>query len=122
MKSKFLLIALLMPFVALQAQTSDSTKVITNSQMIGIGGTNVLDTYLSAEHFTGIGISYLSHTERQKTGKLWSTILEHEANLSSVKDVRTRSMSWRVRTTCIGESCTNCYRSTNGWACRWVEW
>ena len=71
MKSKFLLIALLMPFVALQAQTSDSTKVITNSQMIGIGGTNVLDTYLSAEHFTGIGISYLSHTERQKTGKLW---------------------------------------------------
>ena len=86
MKSKFLLIALLMPFVALQAQTSDSTKVITNSQMIGIGGTNVLDTYLSAEHFTGIGISYLSHTERQKTGKLWSTILEHEANLSSVKD------------------------------------
>ena len=46
----------------------------------------MLDTYLSAEHFTGIGISYLSHTERQKTGKLWSTILEHEANLSSVKD------------------------------------
>ena len=64
----------------------NAQKVITNSQMIGIGGTNVLDTYLSAEHFKGFGISYLSHTERQRTGHRWSTILEHEANLSSVKD------------------------------------
>jgi hypothetical protein len=55
----------------------------TNSQMIGIGSTRVLDTYLSAEHFSGIGFSYLSHTERQKR---LSTIIEHEANFSTVKD------------------------------------
>ena len=64
----------------------NAQKVITNSQMIGIGGTNVLDTYLSAEHFKGFGASYLSHTERQRTTSRWSTIVEHEANLSNVKD------------------------------------
>ena len=86
MKRKLLLAALLFPFVTLAAQTGDSVKVITNSQMIGLGGTHVLDTYLSDEHFKGFGITYLSHTERQRTGRRWSTILEHEANLSSVKD------------------------------------
>lgn len=86
MKSKFLLIALIIPFGTLSAQSNDSAKVITNSQMIGLGGTHVLDTYLSAEHFKGFGISYLSHTERQKMERRWSTIIEHEANLSSVKD------------------------------------
>jgi hypothetical protein len=55
----------------------------TNSQMIGFGPTRVLDTYLSAEHFKGTGITYLSHTERQKR---LSTIIEHEANFSTVKD------------------------------------
>ena len=86
MKSKFLLIALIIPFGTLFAQSGDSAKVITNSQMIGLGGTHVLDTYLSAEHFKGFGISYMSHTERQKTTRRWSTLIEHEANLSSVKD------------------------------------
>ena len=78
MKIKLLFLALLVPYVALTAQ-----PVITNSQMIGIGPTRVLDTYLSAEHFSGVGFSYLSHTERQKR---LSTIIEHEANFSTVKD------------------------------------
>ena len=86
MKRKFLLAALLIPLATLSAQPGDSVKVIINSQMIGLGGTHVLDTYLSDEHFKGFGITYLSHTERQRTGRRWSTILEHEANLSSVKD------------------------------------
>lgn len=54
--------------------------------MVGIGGTNVLDTYLSIEHFTGTGISFLSTVERHREGRHWSTLLEHEANLSAVKD------------------------------------
>ena len=78
MKIKLLFLALLVPYVALTAQ-----PVITNSQMIGVGSTRVLDTYLSAEHFSGIGFSFLSHTERQKR---LSTIIEHEANFSTVKD------------------------------------
>lgn len=63
-------------------------KVITRSTMIGIGGTNVLDTYLSNEHFKGLGGSFLSTIERQREGKRWSTLMEHEANFSTVKDRR----------------------------------
>lgn len=107
MKRKLLLAALLFPFVTLAAQTGDSVKVITNSQMIGLGGTHVLDTYLSDEHFKGFGITYLSHTERQRTGRRWSTILEHEANLSSVKDRANKKQELEGPITCIGENSTS---------------
>ncbi len=69
-----------------QAQNVDSLKVITRSTMIGIGWSNILDTYLSEEHFSGIGFSFLSTIERQRPKHRWSTLLEHEANISSVKD------------------------------------
>ncbi len=74
----------------LQAQNADSLKIITRSTMLGLGGTNVLDTYLSEEHFTGFGLSFLSTVERQKPNRKWATMIEHEANFSSVKD-RARS-------------------------------
>ena len=61
-------------------------KVITRSTMIGIGTSNVLDTYLSQEHFTGLGMSFLTTIERCNTDSRWSTLMEHEANISSVKD------------------------------------
>jgi len=86
MKIKLLFLALLGPFAALSTQPANAQKTITNSQHIGFGPTRVLDTYLSAEHFKGVGLTYLSHTERQRDSIRWSTILEHEANLSSVKD------------------------------------
>lgn len=73
-------------FVALNA---NAQKEVTNSQMIGFGPTKVLDTYLSAEHFSGTGITYLSHTERKSKNSIpnkLTTIIQHEANLSSVKD------------------------------------
>ena len=58
----------------------------TSSRMIGVGGTNVLDTYLSDEHFTGMGLSFLATVEYHKPQRHWTTLMEHEANLSSVKD------------------------------------
>jgi hypothetical protein len=61
-------------------------KVITRSTMLGFGRTNVLDTYLSAEHFKGNGLSFVTTIERQRPDKRWSTLMEHEANLSTVKD------------------------------------
>ena len=64
----------------------NAQKLITRSTMIGLGPTNVLDTYLSQEHFTGLGMSFLSTIERNRTGCRWSTLMEHEANISSVKD------------------------------------
>lgn len=69
------------------AQTSgESAKVITSSRMIGIGGTNVLDTYLSQEHFSGTGLSFVATVERKRPQRKWSTLMEHEANLSLVHD------------------------------------
>ena len=69
-----------------QELTANSQKVVTRSTMIGIGTSNVLDTYLSQEHFKGAGVSFLSTIERNRTDCRWSTIMEHEANISSVKD------------------------------------
>ena len=69
----------------LQAQSADSPKIITRSTAVGIGGTNILDTYLSDEHFKGTGISFLSTIEREKPSSSWSTLMEHEANLSLCK-------------------------------------
>ena len=84
MKIKFLLLALL-PYAATMSQTqpSDSQKVITRSTMVGIGATNILDTYLSEEHFKGGGISFLATVERQQQNSRWATLMEHEANISS---------------------------------------
>ena len=84
MKIKFLLLALL-PYAAAmsQPQPNDSQKVITRSTMVGIGATNILDTYLSEEHFKGGGISFLATVERQRQDSRWTTLMEHEANISS---------------------------------------
>ena len=61
-------------------------KVVTRGTMIGVGPTNILDTYLSDEHFSGIGASLLVTIERQRPGSRWTTLMEHEANLSTNKD------------------------------------
>ncbi|MDE6002164.1 MAG: DUF3316 domain-containing protein [Prevotella sp.] len=85
MKSKFLFlnaVLFLFSYVTLSAQ-----PLRKNSQMVGIGPTQVLDTYLSAEHFSGTGLTYLSHTERLKQDSAClSTLIEHEASLSQVHD------------------------------------
>ena len=64
----------------------NAQKVITRSTMVGFGSTNILDTYLSAEHFKGSGMSFVTTIERQRPDRHWSTIMEHEANLSTTKD------------------------------------
>ena len=87
-KIKLLLLALV-PYTATFSQSlpsEDAQKVVTRSTMIGLGPSDVLDTYLSQEHFTGLGMSFLSAIERKKTDGRWSTLIEHEANISSVKD------------------------------------
>ena len=69
-----------------QELTANSQKVITRSTMVGFGSTNILDTYLSAEHFKGSGMSFVTTIERQRPDRHWSTVMEHEANLSTTKD------------------------------------
>ncbi len=74
--------------LALMAQEADSVRgrMTTTSYMIGFGSTKLLDTYLSQEHFDGSGITFLSTVERQKPASRWSTLMQHQANVSTVKD------------------------------------
>lgn len=56
--TNILLFLLLLPFAA-------SAQEITNARMIGIGTSNILDTYLSPEKYKGTDIRYISHTLRK---------------------------------------------------------
>ena len=80
----FITIALFALLVPSAAWAQD--KLITRSHMVGIGGSNILDTYLSNEQFKGIGFSFVATIERQRPEHHWSTLMEHEANLSNGKD------------------------------------
>lgn len=85
-KALVLLPFYLFPLVPIQAQPTDSTRIHTTVNLLGVGNTNILDTYLSQEKFSGIGITYLNVTEWQETNSRWSTLIQQEANLSSTED------------------------------------
>lgn len=61
-------------------------QTTTTTYQVGIGGSNVLDTYLSQESFSGLGLSFLATIERQKPDKKWVTRIEHQVNLANVND------------------------------------
>lgn len=87
-------ILLLALCLAAAAQEPEQGKIVTNAQMIGIGSTNILDTYISPEKYNGTEIRYMSHTVRQKLrqqpvdtlshrfGRRLSTELIHQGYLS----------------------------------------
>lgn len=58
----------------------------TSAHLVGIGSTRVLDTYISQEKFSGPGLSYLNVREYAAPRKRWSSVVEHEVGLSSIKD------------------------------------
>lgn len=62
------------------------------SHMIGLGPSRVLDTYISQEKYSGIGLTYLYIREGKKPGKHWQNNIEHEIDLSKTKD-RTNTTS-----------------------------
>lgn len=64
----------------------DSLRSTTVSYQVGFGSSKLLDTYLSQEHFNGEGFTFLSTWERNISGKHWSTLMEHQANLSATDD------------------------------------
>lgn len=67
-------------FPALSAQPS------TSANLIGVGPTRLLDTYLTPEHFSGTGITYLNIREWQRPGRHWATTLQQEVDLSFSHD------------------------------------
>ena len=69
---------------AAEQGTTGVTHTVTHQ--IGAGTTKILDTYLSNEHFSGTGLTYLSTSERERGGSRWTTLMEHQANLSISND------------------------------------
>lgn len=67
--------------MVVSAQTVHNT-----ARQVGVGSTNILDTYLSQEKFSGVGITLLNSDERLRDSCRWSTVVEHELNMSSVED------------------------------------
>lgn len=76
---------------------SAQEKHIINTKMLGIGYNSIQDTYLSPEHYGGVEVRYLSHTEReraeavrdpvsgQETGKgksRWTRLIINEGNFA----------------------------------------
>jgi len=61
-------------------------KVTTSTNMIGVGGTNILDTYLSAEKYRGTEIRYLSEMQWRKDGKNWSGIMINQGHVSLARN------------------------------------
>lgn len=72
--------------ISAQSDSLVSAKISTVSQMVGFGQTDILDTYLSQEKFKGSGMSFLATVERWQPESAWSTIMEHQANLSVTED------------------------------------
>lgn len=83
--SAIILFALSSPTLA--QDTLRSNKVITNTQMLGIGAVNTLETYLSPEEYTGTELRYISHSVRENGTKL-SRELVHQAQILSVRNRR----------------------------------
>ena len=84
------LIAALLTMIPLSMNAQSTTpdtegKKVTNAQMIGIGGTNILDTYLTQEKYHGTEISYISHTIRYREGRKWMRVLMHQGSMAKAE-------------------------------------
>ena len=80
MRNKLLI--LLLTLIPLSAVAQESTS----ANIIGVGSSRILDTYINQEKYSGIGFSYLYIKERAREGRRWDTIIEHEIDLSTTKD------------------------------------
>ena len=68
------------------AECRAQDKIINNSRMIGVGGVNILDTYLSQEKYSGTEVRYISHTVREKEGSPWARMIVHQGRMTFAKD------------------------------------
>ena len=69
------------PDEALSAR-SERPTLKTNAMIIGVGSTNLLDTYLSPEKYRGLDVRFLSHTRREKDSTVWINQFQHEGNVA----------------------------------------
>ena len=80
MKHKLLILFLTLVPLCAAAQES------TSANMLGVGSSRILDTYINQEKYSGLGFSYLYIKERARTDRRWNSIIEHEVDLSTTKD------------------------------------
>ena len=79
-----------------QDEDKEPRTDITHTTMLGVGPTQILDTYISPEHYNGIELRFIDHTQRRKTSsplrsdaaaapanyRRWSTDITHQAYIS----------------------------------------
>ena len=65
-----------------QNAQAQNAKTITNTRLIGVGGVNILDTYLSNEKYSGVDVRYISHTVRQRENGKWARLIVHQGSLT----------------------------------------
>ena len=75
---------LMMPFLTATAQTDSLSRCRSN--MLAIGGTNILDTYLSAEKYSGIDARYVHHSTRPTHWRNISQTVIHQGELSFISN------------------------------------
>ena len=97
--SLIMMSVLLMSALHVSAQnegTKQRTDII-NTKLVGIGASQILDTYISPEHYNGMELRFIDNTVRRKTAGLelleptemsptyrkWSTTITHQAYLAS---------------------------------------
>ena len=80
MKNKLLMLFLTLVPLCAVAQES------TSANIIGVGSSKILDTYINQEKYSGIGFTYLYIKERAREDRKWNSVIEHELDLSSTKD------------------------------------
>jgi len=82
MRSKRFAGLVILVLIAIRVAAQESTS----SHLLGIGNTNILDTYLSQEKYKGSGFTYLYLREATNPEKHWSNVIEHELDFSTTED------------------------------------
>ena len=69
------------------AATAANAQTATTSHLIGVGPSKILDTYLTPEHFSGTGLTYLYIKEQQPDSiRRLTTTFEHEVDFANTHD------------------------------------
>ena len=66
----------------LQQQPQKQHPIRENALMLGVGYTNILDTYLSPEKYRGTDVRFISHTRRENDSARFVHQLLHEGNIA----------------------------------------
>ena len=70
----------------LQDQLPTNRKITTTARMLGVSHAQVLDTYLSPEHYTGCDLRYISQTQREREGQRLSQLITQTGNVAYLKN------------------------------------